>query len=108
MREDEIFSRFYNKGIKGKTYEDIKQNNLKKILEYNLNTFSQRPIGIHGHKLPKFSENEEKNEFWKFNENYCENPKFSSQIEYLENNKFWKKKENENFMILIIGKKIIK
>ena len=94
MREDEIFSRFYNKGIKGKTYEDIKQNNLKKILEYNLNTFSQRPIGIHRHKLPKFSENEEKNDFWKFNENYCENPKFSSQIEYLENNKFWKKKEN--------------
>ena len=95
MREEEIFSRLYNKGIKGKTYEDIKKNNLKKILQYNLNIFSKkRPIGIHGHQLPKFSEKEEKNEFWKFNEDYCENPKFSSQLEYLENNKFWKKKED--------------
>jgi hypothetical protein len=58
-----------------------------------MKTFANQPIGVHGHELPKFSENEDTKEFWKFRDGYCENPPFQSQVEFLENQKFWKKNE---------------
>ena len=75
------------------TYRKLQDKKRKELFEYNEKTFSNHPIGVHGHELPKFSENEAKKEFWKFREGYCENPKFKSQVELLENNKFWKKPE---------------
>ena len=91
-REDEVFASLYKKED-GMTYRKLQDKKRKELFEYNEKTFSNHPIGVHGHELPKFSENEAKKEFWKFREGYCENPKFKSQVELLENNKFWKKPE---------------
>jgi hypothetical protein len=43
--------------------------------------------------LPKFSENEDFKEFWKYNEGYVENPEINSNIKLKEGNKYWKKQE---------------
>ena len=88
-REDEIFAKLYNEK-EGKTYSKIKEEERKKINEYNIKTFSNETIGVHGHELPKFSESEKYKEFWKFKDGYCENPKFKSQCEYLESIKYYK------------------
>ena len=53
-------------------------------MEYNTKNFSEQPIGVHGHELPKFSESETLCEFWKHKDGYVENPKNISQREYLE------------------------
>ena len=88
-REDEIFAKLYNEK-EGKTYSKIKEEERKKINEYNIKTFSKETIGVHGHELPKFAESEKYKEFWKFKDGYCENPKFKSQCEYLESIKYYK------------------
>ena len=88
-REDEIFSKLYQEK-EGKTYSKIKEEERKKINEYNIKTFSNETIGVHGHELPKFAESEKYKEFWKFKDGYCENPKFKSQCEYLESIKYYK------------------
>ena len=88
-REDEIFAKLYNEK-EGKTYSKIKEEERKKINEYNIKTFSNETIGVHGHELPKFAESEKYKEFWKFKDGYCENPKFKSQCEYLESIKYYK------------------
>lgn len=92
MREDEIFNKlFFQK--EGLTYNKIKNRERKKILEYNIKTFSDHPKGVHGYELPKFSESKNIKEYWKHKEGYVEKPKYQSQVEYLENMKFWKKPE---------------
>ena len=88
-REDEIFAKLYH-DKEGKTYSKIKEEERKKINEYNIKTFSNETIGVHGHELPKFSESEKHKEFWKFRDGYCEKPKFKSQCEYLESIKYYK------------------
>ena len=88
-RENEIFSKLYSEK-EGKTYRQIKQEARKKINEYNIKTFSNETIGVHGHELPKFAESEKYKEFWKFKDGYCENPKYKSQVEYLESIKYYK------------------
>ena len=88
-REDEIFAKLYNEK-EGKTYSKIKEEERKKINEFNIKTFSKETIGVHGHELPKFVESEKYKEFWKFKDGYCENPKFKSQCEYLESIKYYK------------------
>ena len=88
-RENEIFSKLYSEK-EGKTYSQIKQEARKKINEYNIKTFSNETIGVHGHELPKFAESEKYKEFWKFKDGYCENPKYKSQVEYLESIKYYK------------------
>ena len=40
--------------------------------------------------MPKFSENEKLKYFWKNKDDYCENPNFQSQREYLESIKYFK------------------
>ena len=89
-RENEIFSKMYSKEDR-LTFEKIKEKRRKEINDYNIKTFSKQTIGVHGHELPKFSECEDqKREFWKNSTNYCENPKWKSQCEYLENIKYYK------------------
>ena len=88
-REDEIFAKLYNEK-EGKTYSKIREEERKKINEYNIKTFSNETIGVHGHELPKFAESEKYKEFWKFKDGYCENPKYKSQCEYLESIKYYK------------------
>lgn len=92
-REDEIFANLFHKEP-GKTYEQIKDKRRKETLEYNVAHFSEQPMGVHGHELPKFSDSENNKEFWKLREGYVENPKFTSQVEFLEDRKYWKKKED--------------
>ncbi len=91
-RENEIFKNLY-KSEEGMTFNKIKEKRRKETNDYNMKTFANQPIGVHGHELPKFSENEDTKEFWKFRDGYCENPPFQSQVEFLENQKFWKKNE---------------
>lgn len=92
-REDEIFSKLYH-SQNGMTYSKLKEQRKKEIFDYNLKHFSQHAIGVHGQELPKFSEHEDKKEFWKLKEGYVENPKFQSQVDLLENYKYWKKPED--------------
>ena len=48
-REDEIFSKLYQEK-EGKTYSKIREEERKKINEYNIKTFSNETIGVHGHE----------------------------------------------------------
>ena len=88
-REDEIFANLYSTEER-KTYTKIKEKSRKDANEYNIKTFSKQTLGVHGHDLPKFSENEKLKYFWKNKDDYCENPKFQSQREYLESIKYFK------------------
>jgi hypothetical protein len=89
-RESEIFAKMFSRDDR-MTFEKIKEKRKKEINDYNIKTFSKQTIGVHGHELPKFSECEDsKKEFWKNSTNYCENPKWKSQCEYLENIKYYK------------------
>lgn len=92
IREDEIFDMGYYAGER-KTYSKVKEQKRKENVDYHMKTFSRQTIGVHGHELPKFSENDTYREYWKFREDWVENPKCISQVELLENQKFWKKKE---------------
>ena len=91
-REDEIFNKLFQ-SEEGFTLTKLKAQRRNKLNNYNLKTFSEHPKGVHGHELPKFSSNENTKEFWKLREGYVENPKHSSQVEYLQEIKYWKKPE---------------
>jgi hypothetical protein len=92
-REDEVFALLYSDQDRF-CLTKLKNQRKKENLEYNLNTFSRKTIGVHGHELPKFSENEENKEYWKNKEGYVENPKINSLVELKENIKYWKKPED--------------
>ena len=88
-REDEIFANLYSTEER-KTYTKIKEKIKKEANDYNIKTFSKQTLGVHGHDLPQFSKNENLKFFWKNKEDYCENPKYKSQREYLESIKYYK------------------
>ena len=88
-REDEIFANLYSTEDR-KTYTKIKEKQKKEANEFNIKTFSKQTLGVHGHELPKFSENENLKYFWKNKDDYCENPKFKSHREYTESIKYYK------------------
>ena len=92
IREDEIFDKLFHKKD-GFSYTKLKEQRRLKQNEYNLKTFADHPKGVHGHELPKFSENENTKEFWKFQDGYVENPKHKSHFEYMQEIKYWKKPE---------------
>ena len=92
MREDEIFEKLYSKDDR-KCLSKLKEERKKKDTEYNLKTFADHPIGVHGHPIPQFSDYPDKKEYWKFQDGYVENPKHISQTEYLQEIKYWKKPE---------------
>ena len=92
QREDEIFNKLFQ-SEEGFTLTKLKAQRRNRLNNYNLKTFSDHPKGVHGHELPKFSTSENTKEFWKLREGYVENPKHSSQLEYLEEIKYWKKPE---------------
>ena len=92
QREDEIFNKLFQ-SEEGFTLTKLKAQRRNKLNNYNLKTFAERPKGVHGHELPKFSTSENTKEFWKLREGYVENPKHSSQLEYLQEIKYWKKPE---------------
>lgn len=91
-REDEIFAQLYSNEPRY-TLNVLKEKRKKENLDYNLKTFSKQTIGVHGHELPKFSENEEFKEYWKYKEGYVENPEINSMTYLNEKKKYWKKME---------------
>ncbi len=91
-REDEIFAQLYSNEPRY-TYNILKDKRKKENLEYNLKTFSKQTIGVHGHELPKFSENEDYREYWKHKDGYVDNPEVNSMTYLHEKKKYWKKME---------------
>jgi hypothetical protein len=91
-REDEIFANIYSNQQRF-SLTKLKEIRKKEMLDSNLKTFSKQTIGVHGHELPKFSENEQTKEFWKLKEGYNPNPKINSHALYKEQIKYWKKPE---------------
>lgn len=91
-REDEIFAQLYSNESR-LTYNKLKEIRRKENLDYNMHTFSKQTIGVHGHELPKFAENEEVKEYWKHREGYKENPDVNSHAVFKEKLKYWKKSE---------------
>jgi len=92
LREDEIIADGYFTDDR-KTKTKLKAKNKKETIEYNMNTFSKQTIGVHGHELPKFSENQEYKEYWKLKDDYVENPNLNSHLLYKEKIKYWKRPE---------------
>ena len=88
-REDEIFSKMYSTEDR-KTFTKIKEQRRKETNEYNIKTFSKQTIGVHGHELPKFSENEKMKEWWKLKDDYVEKPNCQSWVEFTEGIKYFK------------------
>ncbi len=88
-REDEIFAKMYSNEDR-KTFTKIKEQRRKETNDYNIKTFSKQTIGVHGHELPKFSENEKMKEWWKLKEDYIEKPLYQSWNEYTEKKKYYK------------------
>lgn len=92
-REDEIFAMLYKNNEERMSHSKLKEKRKNERIDYNMKTFSNQTIGVHGHELPKFSENEEMKEYWKFRDGYVENPEINSHVLYKEYVKYWKKPE---------------
>ena len=92
LREEEIFELGYYTGER-LTHTKIKEQRRKENVDYNMKIFSNQTIGVHGQELPKFADAEEYKEFWKYKDDWIENPKYNSQVKLLEEQKFWKKPE---------------
>ena len=88
-REDEIFAKMYSNEDR-KTFTKIKEQRRKETNDYNIKTFSKQTIGVHGHELPKFSENEKMKEWWKLKDDYVEKPLYQSWNEFTEKKKYYK------------------
>ena len=88
-REDEIFAKMYSNEDR-KTFTKIKEQRRKETNDYNIKTFSKQTIGVHGHELPKFSENEKMKEWWKLKDDYIEKPLYQSWNEFTEKKKYYK------------------
>ncbi len=100
LREDEIFSNLYGEeNINRKTFTKVKEQRKKETNDYNMKMFSKQTLGVHGHELPKFAKSKTMTEFWKhIDENYCPEPKFQSQCEYLESIKYYKPPGEELYL----------
>jgi hypothetical protein len=92
MREDEIIADGYFTDDR-RTLRKVKEKRRKDTVEYNMKTFSKQTIGVHGHELPKFADNEQMQEYWRNKDGYVENPDLNSHILFKENIKYWKKPE---------------
>ena len=88
-REDEIFAKMYSNEDR-KTFTKIKEQRRKETNDYNIKTFSKQTIGVHGHELPKFSENEKMKEWWKLKDDYVEKPLYQSWNEFKKKKKYYK------------------
>jgi len=93
LREDEIIADGYFTDDR-QTLRKIKEKRRNETVEYNMKTFSKQTIGVHGHELPKFSDNVEANEYWRNKDGYVENPDVNSHCLLKEKIKYWKKPED--------------
>lgn len=61
------------------------------MIDYNMKTFGNVAIGIHGKELPKYSEDETKKEWWKIRDNYNSNPSNVSCYKLRQTHNYWAK-----------------
>lgn len=73
------------------TQNKLAEKRKQEINEYNLKTFSNPSIGIHGSELPKYRENCK--EFWKNRENWVNEPASRTRTALLTTRDFKKKFE---------------
>ncbi len=74
-----------------KTHRQVVENRKKNMVEYNMRTFGNVSIGIHGKELPKFSRAQSVQEYWKLSSTYREQPTVSSGVELRRTHKYWAK-----------------
>lgn len=74
-----------------KTYKKIVETRKNQMIDYNMKTFGNVSIGIHGKELPKYSSTANLKEYWKLGNKYKENPGYSSRIELEQTQKIWAK-----------------
>ena len=61
------------------------------MIDYNMKTFGNVAIGIHGKELPKFSQTQNMKEYWKLAQTYKDNPTVTSRLELRQTHKYWAK-----------------
>lgn len=55
--------------------------------------FGNVTVGIHGQELPKFQDNSQTKEYWKFSKTFTHDPSQVSALEMKENHKWWAKND---------------
>ena len=82
-----------------RTLSNLKSVQRKEINEYNMKTFSNVVVGIHGQELPKFKDVE----YWKMRPDYVEAPGAASRTELVRRQRFWQREggreENRSFVL---------
>ena len=71
------------------TMAEIKEKRRADMIMENVNKFGEQTIGIHGQELPKYSQNEDSKEWWKYANSLKEPPKVQSRVLLKQNQKFW-------------------
>lgn len=83
--------RFGHKANDAPTFKKILENRKKEMTDYNLKTFGNVAIGIHGKELPKFASTSNLHDYWKLGNQYKDAPQYSSRIELTQTQKYWAK-----------------
>jgi len=73
------------------THKQIVENRKKEMVDYNMKTFGNVAIGIHGKELPKFSQTQNLKEYWKLGDTYTTQPANSSALLLRQTQKYWAK-----------------
>ncbi len=78
-------------GVEGdrKTHRQVAEQRRKDMVDYNMRTFGNISIGIHGKELPKFAKTQDLKEYWKLANTYRENPGRTSGVELRQTQKYW-------------------
>ena len=64
------------------------------MIENMTQKFGNVTVGIHGQELPKFSQDSNTKEFWKFSQTFNDAPNWQSSVEMKENSKYWAKNDD--------------
>ena len=74
-------------GQEGLTQRRIAEERRQAVNEYNMNTFSNKTIGIHGKELPHFEEH--RPAYWELRSDYNPHPTHVSRLQLQQTQKFW-------------------
>lgn len=77
----------------GYTKAKIEEERKKKMIDNMTQKFGNVTIGIHGQELPKFNDDSNSKEWWKFAQTYTQNPRFESSLYMKEDQKYWAKND---------------
>lgn len=76
MEREACMLRLGYKETRGKTQKTMEEESKKQLIDSMTVKFGNVTVGIHGQELPKFSETQDTQEFWKLSKN--QNGDFSS------------------------------